>query len=337
MSQISVPLFRSNNTEKLELVDAYDIADTRPVNKLFDSVKKSASAAATAVFDRAGGITGLINGVDRLLDAKKQGIAGVDLLNQGLGMFGSSAGALLRTAGNGILDKAGEYLDIDPTLATKIKNAGESVMDIATLGDLSQISQYGELTELMGALTGNEEIARVINVGYESAVWASVFAQSNQYGVYSSYSRVRDSIDPDVYRQAIILSIPSVASSGSLDALQSVLEVVTGDVLISRQPSFVKIFLSAFDLPSTVTSDLATYSNTVVSVLNQLDPGWYHYTLVSGEVIYDLEALTNASDDAINLLALHDEVGKLIQVAPDFPVRSVADIIRDEFPMMVTA
>jgi hypothetical protein len=337
MSQISVPLFRSNNTEKLELVDAYDIADTRPVNKLFDSVKKTASAAATAVFDRAGGITGLISGVDRLLAAKKQGIAGVELLNQSLGMFGSSAGALLRTAGNGILDKAGEYLDIDPTLATKIKNAGESVIDIATYGDLTQISQYGELTELMGALTGNEEIARVINVGYESAVWASVFSQSNQYGVYSSYGRVRDNIDPDVYRQAVILSIPSVASSGSLEAVQAVLEVIDGDVLLARQPSFVRVFLSAFDLPSTVSNDLVSYSDTVVSTLNQIDPSWYQYTLVSGEVIYDLEALVGASDDAINLLTLHGEVGKLVQVAPDFPMRSVADIIRDEFPMMVTA
>lgn len=331
MSLISIPLFRSNNTEKLEVADAYDITSTRPINKVYEASK----GVAGKLYDQAGGSRGLSQGIVNLLELKTAGATGKQLLERGLGMFNTSTVGILRTLGEGVLDKAAAFVDMDPAMVSRVKSVGESVARQVQYGDPSDISGYGNLLGVMGDLTGNPEFSRYINIGMEAAVWGAALSQATEYGAYHYYGDVKQYIDPEVYRQAVIYSLPVVASSGSLEALQSVIAELGAETVINHKPDMIKVFLSRFKLPSEEPLDKVAYAVEVVDTLNQLNPRWYLYRRGDTDIM-DVSSLSSASEAAVTLLANHEVIGPLIQVAPPFPEVTVEEVLREQFPLMVS-
>jgi hypothetical protein len=331
MSLISTPLFRTNNTEKLEVADAYDLTSTRPINKIYEASKGVANQA----IDRAGGLRGLANGLTNLMSLKTSGATGRQMLESGLGMFNTSTIGILRNVGDTVLDKAGAFIDMDPSLVNKIKTTGESVARQMQYGNPTDITNYGNLLGLVGDLSGNPEFARMINIGYESAVWGAAFTEAAGYGAFDYSRDVKQYIDPEVYRQAMIYSLPVVAASGSLEATQHVITELGAETVITHKPDYIKVFLGRFKLPETRPADIPTYANLVVDTMSQLNPRWY---LVSrgGEDIYDLSALAGASTDAVQTLDNHAVIGPLIQIAPYFPEVTTDEVLREQYPLMVT-
>lgn len=332
MSLISIPLFKTDNTEKLEVADAYDVANERPINKIYQASKKKAGE----LYFRAGGINGVTSGLTNILLSKQAGASGAQLLEQGLGMFGTSSTGLLRTVGGGVLDKAAKFIDLDPALVSKIKRTSDGLLTTVTNGNLKDISQYGNVASLMGDLSGNPEISRMINVGFESAVWGAAFTEANSFGTYDYYESVRSHVDPDVYHQAVIYSLPSVATSGSVDALKQALRALSPEVILANQPGFIEMFFSQFKLPEPHPTDMAAFSNDLVEHLTLLDPHWYIYSADTTPVVYDLKYLTKVTPDALRVLSIHPVIGPLVQIAPNFQAVSVAEVIRSQFPKMVT-
>lgn len=332
MSLISVPFFKTDKTEKLEAVDALDVSNTRPINKVFDAAKEGASK----LFDQVGGTRGVQTGITNLIIAKTSGATGKQMLEQGLGMFGTSTMGILKTAGNGIFDKAAEFIDLNPETVNKVKAGGEQLFNRLEYGDPSDLSNYGDLTTLLGELTGNEKYASYVNMGLESAVWGSALAKTVEYGQYNYIGDVKEYIDPAVYQQALVYSVPMIASSGSLVAVQELMKQMTADVALSNKPDFVKTFLMAFKTPTDLTVTLETYANDLVDTLTRLAGPWYSYQRQPDEVITDLTFLSVASPDALKLFELHPVLSRYAIIAPYAVELPVEDVIRKQFPMMVT-
>lgn len=331
MSLISLPLFRSNNTEKLEAADAYDLTSTRPINKIYEASKNTANR----LYSQVGGAEGLARGMVNLLEQKSYGATGKQLLESGLGMFNTSTVGILKTMGEGVLDKAAAFIDMDPEMVTRVKAAGDEVVRQVQYGDPRDISNYGNLLGIVGDLTGNAEFSRYINIGYESAVWGAALSEAAGYGQYQYFGDVKQYIDPEVYRQAVIYSLPVIATSGSLDALKNVIQELGPDVVIAHKPDMIRVFLSRFKLPVPEPLDKVGYANEVVDTLNLLDARWYLYRR-DGTDIFDISMLTGASTEAIVLLNNHAIVGPLIQIAPHFPEVTTDEVLREQYPLMVT-
>lgn len=332
MSLISTPFFKTDNTEKLEAADAYDISSTRPINKVFDAAKEGASK----LYDQVGGRQGIANGIQNLVSAKVSGATGRQMLEQGLGMFGTSTMGILKSAGGGILDKAGEFIDMNPETLSKIKNTGEQLFGRLQYGDPSDLSNYGELTTLIAGLTGNEQYGEYINMGFESAVWGSAIAKTVEYGQYNYIGDVKQYIDPEVYQQALVYSVPMVATSGSLEAVHELMKQLTVDKIMSAKPDFIKTFLTQFKLADPMTVTMEAYCADLVTTMSTLDANWYHYQRRADQVIVDLSLLATASDVARKLMELHAELGPYVIAAPYCTELTVDEVIRQQFPMMVT-
>lgn len=330
MSQISTPLFKADNTEQLEVADAYDVTSERPINKLYQASKEKIEIG----YERVGGAKGLVTGVVRLMDDKKAGIKGTDLLERGLGMFGVNGRAVLRSASDGIIDKAGAFVGLDPSMTTKVKRTADDAIRIVSSGNTRDISQYGSVVSLIGDMTGDPALTEQINIGFESAIWGATFAETNSYGAHDYYERVKAHVDPAVYTQAVIYSLPSAATSGSLEAVQQVLRALSPDVILANQPDFIPMFLSQFKLPNPHPTDLEAFGVEVVTALSTLDALWYTYKHESIDPVYDFKYLTKATPDAIQVLSTHPVLGPLIQLAGFFPEKTVAEVIRQEFPRM---
>lgn len=332
MSLISTPLFKTDKTEALEAADVYDISSSKPVNKLYDAAKQGASK----LFDAAGGRIGVQNGIQNIISAKINGGTGRSMLEAGLGMFNTSTVGILKSAGNGLFDKAAEFMDLDPSMAARIKGTSEGVFNKIAYGDASDLSGYSDLVSLMGSLTGNDEWAGNINTGLESAVWGSALSQSVKYGQYNYLKDVKVHVDPAVYQQALIYSVPAVASSGSLEALKNLMSELSNDKIMFTKPDFVKVFLSQFSLPDPMTTSREAYANDLVSTLSLLSPKWYLYTRQPTQEIVDLTYLQTASKVALTLLELHAELGVYAIAATVVTEQSVEESMKEQFPMMVT-
>lgn len=332
MSQICTPLFKTDNTEELATADAYDVSDTRPINKVYNAAKEGTKK----LYDKAGGKTGVINGVRSIAQAVSNGATGKELLERGLGVFGTSTANILSNAGNGIFDKAAAFINLDPAMASRIKTTGMGVFTTLRSGDPKDLANYAELTSLVAELTGSEEFLGYVNKGIESAVWAAALTEAIQQDLHYFMSEVKQFIDPEVYHQSMIYSIPAVATSGSIYGLKELLNELSEDEIVSNKTDFIRTFLTSFIMPSTITGTVEEYAIELVELLSQLDPLWYIYTRSEGEEIVDHGLLTTASQDALVLLETHPVLSVHAIAAPTMPELSIEEVIRRQFPLMVT-
>ncbi|MND13282.1 hypothetical protein D3C80_34530 [compost metagenome] len=332
MSLISVPFFKTDKTEKLAAADSYDITDSRPINKVYDAAKQGASK----IYDAAGGARGIGAGIQNLVTAKMSGATGKQMLEQGLGMFGTSTMGILKTAGNGIFDKAAEFIDMNPETVAKVKGTGEQLFNRLQYGDPSDLSNYGELATLIGGLTGQEQFAEYANMGIESAVWGSALTKSIEYGQYNYIGDVKQYIDPAVYKQALVYSVPMVSSSGSLEAVKELMKELTPTEILANTPDFIKTFLTQFKTPPELTVTREAYAADLVATLNLISPGWYMYQRQPDEAIVDMSLLAVASPDALSLFELYPALSIYAIAAPTAPEQTVEEVIRRQFPLMVT-
>lgn len=332
MSFFANPLFGADSTDKLEVVDAYDLDNSRPINKLYEaSINKS-----EALYERAGGAVGIIDGTDRILVAKESGSSGAELLEMGLGILGSSSAGILRTVGSSVIDKAGEFVDLDPSMSTRIKDVAGNIVNVVTNGDPKAISNYGELASLVGDLSGSPELAHYINVGYESAVWAAVITDAVGYGDSSLYKNLRGKVDPEVYYRALIYSIPAVASSGSLEALVNLLQELEPEVIMANNPDFIEVFISSYRIDKSKVSDIQAHVHQTSVVLDGLDATWAKTVVNHDKVIYNLAILSLLKEEGYSAFCLHSELGPAAQLARVYKTEPVATVLREQYPRMVT-
>lgn len=331
MTLISSPLFKTDASEALESADAYEISSTKPINKLFDAAK----GVGNKLIDRAGGARGIQNSITRLVQMKSYGATGRDMLEAGIGMFGTSAAGIISSASSSILDKAGGFMDLDPELVGKIKAAGSDVVTAIQYGSADDLSSYGNLTSLIGSLTGYEEFSEYVNIGYESAVWGATLSQAVDYGSSYYIGDVKQYIDPVVYRQALVYSVPAVASSGSMDALNQIMDQLTVDEIMAAKPDFIQTFLSRYFLPASLTMTMEQYGVELFDKMTALEGRWYLYDL-AGQDIVDMKYMSNMSMDSRKVLELHGAVREAVQLAPHYRETTVTEAIREHYPLMVT-
>ncbi|MNY19040.1 hypothetical protein D3C86_1524540 [compost metagenome] len=266
---------------------------------------------------------------------KKAGYKGKDLLNAGLGAFGTSVTGVLKTTGGTVFDKAATFIDMDPSIVDKIKIGGNYVTDALESGDPRRMGDVQGLLGVMGDMGIAPEFLDSVNVGIESAIWGATLSGASSLNMFDYFDQVRDNTDPDVYYQAVVFALPTVAGMGSLAGLDAMLRGIGPENILINQPDFISVFLSNFTIPTPAPTDLKVYGEELVTKLALIDPMWYKYVR-NGETIVDMKYLTAPSKDTVRVLELHDELGMAIQIAPGFEEVSVGDVIREQFPMMVS-
>ncbi|MCY1285061.1 hypothetical protein D9M68_20560 [compost metagenome] len=330
MSLIASPLFKTDASEKLAATDVYEISNTKPINKIFDAAK----GMGERLIERGGGVRGIASSITNIIQLKSAGATGRQLLESGLGMFGTSAAGILKTVSGDILDKAGTYIDLDPELVGKIKSAGSEVVYQVQYGDPTDLSRYGELTSLIGSMTGLPELSEYVNIGYESAVWGATLSNAVDYGSSYYISDVKESVDPAVYRQALIYLTPSVARSGDVNALDQLMTNLNIDEIMAAAPDFIFMFLTNFKMPTSITVSIELYAIEFFNKLALLDSRWYLYNR-NGVDIVDMKYMTTMSDDARRLFETHSVIGVAVQMAPKYPEVSTSEVVREQYPLMV--
>jgi hypothetical protein len=331
MSLIASPLFKTDASEELTSADAYEITDTKPINKLFDAAK----GMGEKLIDRGGGANNIARSVAAIMNLKSSGATGRQLLEAGMGMFGSSGAGILKSASESILNKAGGFLDLSPEFITKVQTTAGDVAYQIQYGDPTNIMAYSELTGLIGSLTEYVDITEYVNIGYEAAVWAGTLATAVEEGVGEYIGIVRDFVDVEVYQQALRFITPTVAYAGEMTSLNHLFDNLPKDEIMACQPDFIPTFLSRFKLPGNLGQSMEDTSVELIGKMKELDPRWYLYDQ-NGTDIIDMKYIATMSDDVKRLLELDDEIGHAVQLARHYPEATIAEITREQYPLMVS-
>lgn len=329
---ISVPFFKTNGLEDLAVADIYKLTDAVPVNKVFEAAKDLSSK----LYDQVGGRDGLIRSVTSLVSLKNQGATGAELITRGMQMLGTSQQSLLRTVGGAVLDKAGTFVDLDPSVINKIKViAGDSsrYMNVKDPNNLSSV--FG----ILGGLSDNPNYLKMVNVGMEASVWGSAVSQAVQYNTYEVFDHVKKNTDPETFKWSMIYASSTIMSQGDLDTLIKMMETLTVDEILGNNPDFIRVFLSAFKVgegDAWTPEHYPEKAQLLYATMNKLNPLWCKFQRNS-ETIINLSPLITLSKDAKRLLGLIPELKKPIQMAPSFPPTSTYAVCRALYPLSVAS
>lgn len=327
---ISVPFFKTNGLEELAVADIYKLTDAVPVNKVFEAAKDLSSK----LYDQIGGRDGLIKSVTGLISLKNQGATGAELITRGMQMLGTSQQSLLKTVGGAVLDKAGTFVDLDPSVMSKIKvMAGDSsrYMNVSDPNNLSSV--FG----ILGGLSDNPGYLKMVNVGLEASVWGSAVSQAVQYNTYEVFDHVKKNTDPETFKWSMIYASSTIMSQGDLDTLIKMMETLTPDQILGNNPDFIKIFLSAFKISETWTPDTYPAKAALLnSTMEKLNPLWCKFQR-GNETIASLAVLNTLSKDAKKLLSLLPQLKNPIQMAPSFPSTTTYAVCRSLYPLSVAS
>lgn len=338
MPQISTPLFRTDGAEKLQTADVYSLTNAIPVNKLYEAAKDIGGK----LFDMAGGREGLVNSVTRLLTMQNAQMTGKEKLESVLQVFGSSTSSLLKTGSSGVLDKAGEYIGLDPSVINKVKVTIDNVSRDYVSSDSYKLNELLGLSSTMAGALGYENAVSIINIGLEASVWGATISSAIDNKSSNLVSYYSKNLDEEVKRLALMYASTTVMSSGDLDSLVAVLENTTPDVLLAQNTDFVRVFLMAFHMGDDWTADQYPEKGQLLfDTLKRLDANWYRYNR-NGDWVINLAPLANMSEDAKTLLYYATEVGdgdyilrNAIQMAVNFPESTAQAICKAMYPLSV--
>lgn len=332
MSLISTPLFKTNGKEELVAQDVYKITNSVPVNKVFEAAKN----VGKNTLDFIGGKQQLLSGVTKLIEMKKSGLSGKELLMQGLQGWGVNKQALMSQFGGPLIDGAAKYMGVSPEVVDKVKLSSDGVTRVMT-GD----SQGGlkQLLGLAGGLTGNPTILSAIDIGMESAVWGSAISSAVKYDYPDITYSLQPNVDAEVMHWSMVYASDTIMQQGSLESHEVMIEILTPEEVVGHNPEYIKTFLSAFRItPEWEIKDYPAKALLLQSKLVEMDPNWCTFKRpVHPTVVFDLAALAGMSNDARKLLTYIPELKDPIQMSVNFPITNTYNLCRDQYPMSVAS
>lgn len=332
MSLISTPLFKTNGKEELVAQDVYKITNSVPVNKVFEAAKNVGKNA----LDFVGGKQQLLSGVTNLIELKKAGMTGKQLLMQGLQGWGINKQALMAQYGGPLMDGAAAYMGVSPEVMDKVKVSSDGVTRMMTGDKQGGLKQ---LLGLAGGLTGNPSMLSAIDIGMEAAVWGSAISQSVKYDYPDITYSLQPNVDAEVMHWSMVYASDTIMNQGSLESHDVMTEILTPEEVLGHNPEYIKTFLSAFRItPEWEIKDYPQKALDLQAALVAMDPNWCTFKRPAHPVlIFDLAALAGMSNDARKLLTYIPGLKDPIQMSVNFPITNTYNLCRDQYPLSVAS
>lgn len=210
---------------------------------------------------------------------------------------------------------------------------GKYWLDIAVGSSVSEINSLGNLTtRLLGDVDG--VIDGYKNKYAELSMAVGIGDHAMTLGASSIVGAVIDKYgDEAALRESIINRFPDAISQGSTALLKTIIEKFGPAYVLVKYPTAVQLILTGYRLPIGATvNDFPTLGNSLLEVLNLLDPGWSTLKSVPNAT-HNLKVFTNSSLAAQRVLAGTAGLGYVLKVALNYPNADILSVARNYYPM----
>lgn len=173
------------------------------------------------------------------------------------------------------------------------------------------------------------------NLEADAAILHGAIDQLNKWKVPELADKViKDIKDKQLLKEVARRSAMQLANSGNIDAIESLIREIGPEALMSQNPLLPETLLRVYRFPGKTTpTQYPPLLTQLIWVLDQLRPGWLHLTR-GEELIWNLDILTNASDNARLLLSTSDDHRTPALIARSYRRNSAANLLSKMYPMM---
>lgn len=329
VGRLASTVFQNNAKSAMVVEDAYNISTGETRNSVFDSVKGIYSDSVKGLYANKGSIRELASIITQ---AKAGTLTKADMLERALGAMGSSLPSLLGQLGgslfNGISGAAASILGegASQTISVLYKNA-EILIKAANITDAQDSAEF------LAALTGNDDLMRIVNVQAESAVFGGILNSLMQFGIPELIDDAVDQAQSETVKRNALAYLSTSAVNGSdLAIINKVIDRIGIIAFLEQNPDAINRTLASFFFGSKDTIETWPAKRLeLLTLLNRIDSHWSDY-LRNGTYIKNLEPFSVMSADAKTLMMMADPERTLTMAAAQYQVRNVADVIHELYP-----
>lgn len=208
---------------------------------------------------------------------------------------------------NGILGLPGSTSPIEALANTdpKLKIIFNAVETVKNTGDKESAAG---IASMINAITGNSELAKVLDIESQFAVMNTVMAKSYEYNIPGLADTFMNKATTDVEKRKLAIMFGQKAfPNANFDTMNTVLNAVEKQSIPALFPKAVPQVLKGYKfLPAQQGSNhtqLMDLANAFIEMLERIDTHWYQYER-NGVWITNLEVYKDASEDAVTVLSM---------------------------------
>lgn len=312
---------RDSITQAISPQGIIDIAlGKKTFNKetILGGLPKNKDAAMDLVKDAIGAPLGQIKDLEKL-----KGDLVTDLLKS-VGFADQS-----KALSDGILgvpgaqDPVSQLIDSNP----KLKIIHDTEKFIRNDADLS--SAQG-IIDTVNTITGNSELAQVINTQAQFAVLGKLAMQASSLSLPYVIDSILTKVDVEDKPGFLLKYADEAIKKGDIAYIAKLTQYASAEQIAAASPDPAATFLSRYRIPKGEFT-MVDLANALVFVLNGLQPGWDSYNR-HGNLIGDLTAFRKASKDAKAVL-VHSNTHRVpAMIVEGLSVLKLKPLIKRDFP-----
>lgn len=333
--KLASTLFTSGPLQKLLTVDPYKTADSavktnvsilESTKGLGEDLLKTVRTTPASVKDLARVITvtdGKV-GVDKDSLLKR-----IMALGSGTkGPFANMSAAVQSKVFGGL-----EALGVTPDTSLKIKAV---VGDAVGVISRANITDTRSLMDMLGAITGNKNVASLLDEEAEFALYGSLINEAIRLGIPDALDILHDKFTSDKSQRRVAeLTLMQAITYGDYATVRKIIGRIGAPAARAQIPGIVGLVLTFYRFPDgTTPAQYDAQLQELVALLNLINPEWATYNR-NGAIIVDLSAFTYASDDALVLLKRDAQYQLPVMIAPSYPKQNLLSIAQGNFEFLL--
>lgn len=292
-------IFEGKSTDSMAVQDAHAVTNGSAVNSLYDSMKGIYGNVVKGLYANKGSVRELAT---LIMDAKAGNVDKAAMFERALGALGTSLPSLLGQMGATMKDKLGSAAgtligpDAQKAVAVLYNNA-DLLIRTAEVDDL------GDLVSLVGDLTGNSDLAGLVNIEAEAAVIAGIAKELMAFGIPELVDDVIQQARNEAAAKAAYQYLIDPAVQGSnLSMIGKIIDSIGLTMFLENNPNAITSILGTYYFGTDV--DVSQYQakrDELVNLLVRIDANW-NKILRNGVYVDYLAPYMAASKDAQALL-----------------------------------
>lgn len=181
---------------------------------------------------------------------------------------------------------------------------------------------------------GNDLKMDVVDTGAKTAALVGVVNGLGGLGATQFVPEVISKLDRNMAFNIVKGSSTTLIDSGNLNTLNELKTITPLNTLTINTPDAARRLLKNYVIPDGVTPD--NYNEEAAkfkSILNDLKPDWL-LTVRDGKTVYNLNALKDASEGAVEVLSRDYEVNSSILTATHYDVVPLKELLKKNYPLI---
>lgn len=326
-TKLAEALFVTGPADDLLVKDVYQLKDAAVQTRVADILSEGSQHLKTALTQN-----GAVADLASVLEKGTKGITvNKEALTERLMQLSAGVRGQLRTLGTDLGDKVLGRFGTSVEAVQKLRvQIGDAVANLKNLDDLN--SAKG-IMGLLGELSGDPEFAKHFDLEAEFALFSGILNEAIRLGIPDAIDFLRaQSHDPEVTRQILLNSVPSLLMQANLADLNKVLDEVGREALLIHYPTLLTDIVSRYWFPDGLEKHQYPEQLALLStVLGKIDPDWYR-TRRNGEWITNLHVYSQGSVDCRTLWSLSTEHREPALFAREYPPTSILALAKRDFP-----